>query len=132
MKLSRRFVLAVTVSAIATHCVPCGLAQDAAASGQVTPALSGSGNAGRIVVWKNSTTLGNSVISQASGSVGIGTTAPAATLEVNGNAQVDGNFSLSGGILWEGRYCYRCPAERPTGTPPWVSALCLRTLQGVA
>jgi len=31
--------------------------------------------------------------------VGIGTTAPAATLEVNGAAQVDGNLTLSGNIL---------------------------------
>ena len=34
--------------------------------------------------------------------VGIGTTVPAAKLEVNGNAQVDGNFTLSGSILLTG------------------------------
>jgi hypothetical protein len=34
--------------------------------------------------------------------VGIGTTIPAAKLEVNGDAQVDGNLSFSGSILLTG------------------------------
>ncbi|HTT66387.1 MAG TPA: hypothetical protein VMG35_31260, partial [Bryobacteraceae bacterium] len=102
MKLAHRFVPAVTVTAIFSLLVPCGVAQDAPTSGQATPNLSGTGSAGRIAVWKNSTTIGSSVISQSSGSIGINTKSPAATLEVNGNAQVDGNISFSGSILENG------------------------------
>jgi hypothetical protein len=95
MNDTRRFAFLV-VTAMMAVVLPC-VAQDSA-----KPDLSGTGNAGHIAAWKTSTTLTNSVISQSGGSVGIGTTTPAATLEVNGNAQVDGNFSLSGSILENG------------------------------
>lgn len=98
MKLSHYFVmLAVTITLV----VPC-VAQDATQSADAAPAVSGTGNAGRIAVWKNSTTLASSVMNQASGNIGVGTTTPAAKLEVNGDAQVDGNFSLSGSIMLTG------------------------------
>jgi hypothetical protein len=42
--------------------------------------------------------LGNSAIYQKGGNVGVGTKTPAATLEVNGNAQVDGNVASSGTV----------------------------------
>jgi|HubBroStandDraft_1064217.scaffolds.fasta_scaffold00874_10 hypothetical protein len=66
------------------------------------PDLTGTGQAEHIPIWTNSKTLGNSVIYSSGGEVGIGTTTPAATLEVNGNTQVDGNLSLSGSILENG------------------------------
>jgi hypothetical protein len=44
-------------------------------------------------------TVGNSLIYQNGSSIGIGTKTPAATLEVDGSAQVDGNLTLSGSIL---------------------------------
>jgi hypothetical protein len=100
MKMSRYFVL-LTVTASMMVVMPCS-AQDSAQSDQATPNLSGTGAVGKIAVWKNSTTLTNSVISQSSGSIGIGTKTPVATLEVNGNAQVDGTFSLSGSIFETG------------------------------
>ena len=87
MKLSRYFISAVTVTAIVSVFVPCACGQEGAANGQTEPALSGSGSAGHIAIWKNSTTLGGSVMSQSGGNVGIGTKTPAAKLEVNGNAQ---------------------------------------------
>ena len=104
MKFSRCFILAVTVTAIVTLFVPCGgLAQDGAPGGQTSPTISGTGNAGRIAVWKNSTTVGSSVISQSSGNIGIGTTAPATKLEVNGEAKVDSSFFVTGSITLGGK-----------------------------
>src|ERR1039457_827663 len=41
-------------------------------------------------------------IQSSTGNVGIGTLAPAAKLEVNGNAQVDGNLAMSGSLLGGG------------------------------
>jgi hypothetical protein len=62
MNISRNFALMASV-AITMVVVPC-FAQDAVPSGQAAPNVSGTGNAGRIALWKNSSTLGNSVISQ--------------------------------------------------------------------
>ena len=106
MRNSRRMLLSVftmLVLAFVGLCVPLCLGQNAPESGQAAPNVTGGGSAGRITAWKNSTTLGNSVLVESSaGNVGIGTATPAAKLEVNGNAQVDGNFSLSGSILLNG------------------------------
>jgi hypothetical protein len=57
-----------------------------------SPAVTGTGTTDYIPLWTNSTgTLGNSNIFQSSANkVGIGTTTPAAALEVNGTAKVDG------------------------------------------
>jgi len=41
-------------------------------------------------------------IQSSTGNVGIGTQAPAAKLEVNGNAQIDGNLAMSGSLLGGG------------------------------
>ena len=100
MNASRHFVLTVT-AAIAIFAAAC-FAQEASQSGQAAPALSGSGIPGDIAVWKNSTTLANSVMFQNGGKIGIGTATPVSRLEVNGNARVDGDFTLSGSILSSG------------------------------
>jgi hypothetical protein len=55
--------------------------------------VTGSGTAGYVPVFTGSSIVGNSVITQSSSNVGIGTTSPAATLEVNGNAQIDSTVS---------------------------------------
>jgi hypothetical protein len=100
MMFTRHFVL-MTVTAAMTFVAPC-VAQDAAKTDQAAPAITGTGKPTHIAVWTSSTNLGSSGIIATSGNVGIGTGAPAAKLEVNGNAQVDGNFSLSGSILLTG------------------------------
>lgn len=98
MNITRHLVF-VAATAITVCFAPC-FCQDTA---QTSPDLSGSGSTGKIPVWKNSTTLGNSqIVQQSSGNVGIGTNNPAAKLEVNGDAQVDGNFTLSGSIFSSG------------------------------
>jgi hypothetical protein len=100
MMFTRHFVL-MTVTAIMTFVAPC-VAQDAKESGQAAPNVTGTGQANHIPIWRNATTLGSSGIVSTGGNVGIGTSAPAARLEVSGDAQVDGNFSLSGSILLTG------------------------------
>jgi hypothetical protein len=62
------------------------------------PPLSGTGKANYLPIWTNATTLGNSVLFQSgkgsAAQLGIGTTKPAATLDVNGSGTIRGLFSL--------------------------------------
>jgi hypothetical protein len=62
--------------------VPHCLGQEAADAGQSLPNVSGTGSAGHIAIWENSTTLTNSKLFQSGGNVG-----------------VNGNLSISGSIL---------------------------------
>jgi hypothetical protein len=59
--------------------------------------LSGSGTKNYVPLWLNSTKLGNSKLYQnTTGEVGIGTTTPAATLDVNGSINAATSFKLGG------------------------------------
>ena len=58
------------------------------------PPLGGSGTTNYIPIWTNSTTLGNSMIYQTGGNVGIGNTHPAGTLDVSGGAFIRGTLQL--------------------------------------
>jgi hypothetical protein len=62
------------------------------------PPLSGTGKANYLPIWTNATTLGNSVLFQSgkgsTAQLGIGTTKPAATLDVSGSGTIRGLFSL--------------------------------------
>jgi hypothetical protein len=62
----------------------------------ITPAatVGGTGTTNFLPLWTNSTTLGNSALFQTGGKVGIGTTTPAATLDVKGAATVRGTLLL--------------------------------------
>lgn len=62
---------------------------------QVTP--TGSGTTDFIPIWTSSSVLGNSTIFESAGLVGIGTTTPAETLDVNGNSIFRGSFQLPPG-----------------------------------
>src|SRR5215471_15621150 len=48
------------------------------------PAVHGSGSAGMIPKWLDSGSIGDSILSEASGKIGIGTTSPGAKLSVVG------------------------------------------------
>src|ERR1035438_2440936 len=48
---------------------------------------------------RNQPLIARLTVKGGTGNVGIGTTTPVASLEVNGNAQVDGNLTLTGSIL---------------------------------
>jgi len=89
--------LSMSMIPLAGLWVPLCMGQEA--GGQTAPDVSGTGQAGYIAVWKNSSTLADSQLFQMNGGIGIGTTTPAVRLEVNGNAQVDGNIELSGNLL---------------------------------
>jgi len=61
-----------------------------------TASIAGTGTTDFLPLWTNSTTLGSSILFQApsSNSIGIGTTAPTAKLDVNGGATIRGQLSL--------------------------------------
>jgi hypothetical protein len=66
------------------------------------PTLSGSGIKNYIPIWTSASKLGDSVMYQTGGNVGIGTTTPVATLEVNGTAQFDNTVTFTPGQTFPG------------------------------
>ena len=67
----------------------------AAAIPQATP--TGTGTTNYVPLWTSSSALGNSLMYQAGGKIGIGTTTPTETLDVNGNSIFRGSFQLPPG-----------------------------------
>ncbi len=66
--------------------------------------ISGAGTANQVAKFTAAHTIGNSAISEVSGSVGIGTTAPGFTLDVNGGINSAMGFSLGGHPFAFGSY----------------------------
>jgi hypothetical protein len=64
---------------------------------QAIAGITGSGTANHITKWLSATKLGNSnIFDGSSGKVGIGTTSPGATLDVNGSAVIRSNATVNG------------------------------------
>jgi len=66
-----------------------GLSGRQAADGSLLPAIAGTGTQGRLAKWTdNSGTLGDSVVTEANGQIGIGTSSPASLLHLAGPSGV--------------------------------------------
>ncbi|MGA7078901.1 MAG: tail fiber domain-containing protein [Terriglobales bacterium] len=67
-----------------------GLSSDSQGDSQVVKNATGKGTTDYVPLWLSTTKLGNSNIFQSSSGIGIGTTSPAATLDVNGAVNAAG------------------------------------------
>jgi hypothetical protein len=99
MKRSHRMALPVSMMMVAAGVWSSSVFGQETANGDAAPNLTGTGVAGHIAVWMNSTTLGNSQLVQSSGNVGIGTTAPSSKLDVAGDINLSGSIRNQGGIV---------------------------------
>ncbi len=61
-----------------------------------TGGVAGSGYAKRLAVWKTTSELDDSIVTESSGKIGINNTSPAQTLDVKGNLKVSGEFHWGG------------------------------------
>ena len=89
-------------------CCMCALAQqpDMAPSGSAETTakrnlpppgtVTGTGTANYIPEWAGSSTLGNSILYQTGGKIGIGTTSPTVALDVSGRANVSKSYRIGG------------------------------------
>ncbi len=99
MERSHRMALPVSIIMIVAGVwSSSGFGQETANT-DVAPNITGTGVAGHIAVWANSTALGNSQLVQSGGNVGIGTTAPSSKLDVAGDINLSGSIRSQGGIV---------------------------------
>jgi trimeric autotransporter adhesin len=83
---------ATTIVTTAPAAAPAASEAMPASVTQATP--SGSGTTDFIPLWTSSSALGNSILFQSASKIGVGTTAPAVTLDVNGDSIFRGSFQL--------------------------------------
>jgi hypothetical protein len=91
----KKLRVGMLLTSIVLLCSPSGRAQSVTNSPDIT-AITGSGKTDYVPLWLSSSKLGNSAIFQSSGKVGVGTTTPAAALDVNGAINAATGFNLRG------------------------------------
>src|SRR5208283_5127522 len=69
---------------------------DPDAGGQAVSNVTGKGTTNYVPLWLSATKLGTSNIFQSSSGIGIGTTSPAATLDVNGAVNAAAGYNVGG------------------------------------
>jgi len=69
---------------------------DSNADSQVAKNATGKGTTDYVPLWLSATKLGNSIMFQSSSGIGIGTTSPAATMDVNGAVNAATGYNLGG------------------------------------
>jgi hypothetical protein len=103
-----RIVVANSGGTLISAVIGSGLAFDGTtltATGGSSGSISGSGNSGTIPVFTGTSSIGNSVITQSGGNIGINQNSPASRLSVTGDATqnvalVNINNTRSGGIMY--------------------------------
>src|SRR5438105_3939837 len=78
----------VAAMIVTSLCASLGRAQQQPAGGPTV--VTGSGSPNFVPIWTTNTKLGNSVVFQSGGNVGINTTTPGSPLEVGGDVKVSG------------------------------------------
>jgi hypothetical protein len=63
------------------------------------PSVTGSGTTDYIPIWTSSSALGNSIIYQTGGDVGVGTTTPGYSLDVNGSINTGAAYKIGGSTV---------------------------------
>ncbi|HEY0701543.1 MAG TPA: hypothetical protein VGD60_02140 [Candidatus Acidoferrales bacterium] len=87
-----------TIAAAPENSVTTSSSEAPAASLPISNATpTGGGTTNYVPLWASGTNLGNSLLYQTGGKIGIGTTAPTQTLDVNGNSIFRGSFQLPPG-----------------------------------
>jgi hypothetical protein len=89
-------------SAYVTSEVEGSSSQPTQKGGSGAPNITGGGTPGFLADWTTTTNLGNSVVFQRSGSLGVGTQAPGAKLDVNGTGKFHGLVTFASGQTFPG------------------------------
>ena len=90
----RSLMMTATVLTLISLLVPVGLAQQTPAGG--LNIVGGTGTPNFVPVWTGTNKLGNSVLYQSSGKVGIGTQTPGSALDVAGDINITGSLLVAG------------------------------------
>jgi hypothetical protein len=79
-------------TALATQASASGASTNSSQSSAIQATPTGSGTTDYVALWTSGSNLGNSLLFQTGGKVGVGTTSPAATLDINGGEILRGGF----------------------------------------
>lgn len=95
-------IVAILLSSLAVQAQQSAKATSASGQAAATPGtvfpgtVTGTGTANYIPEWTGASTLGNSVLYQTGGKIGVGTTSPIVALDVAGRVNVSKSFQIAG------------------------------------